>query len=64
MNAPVRVMDIVGCARCRADGHKQLEFHRFTRPVEVAGSGESPYTHWAICPTTGEPILLRTVPKP
>ncbi len=49
-------LSIVGCARCHGDGHYDLIFAPFTFPVELDG-GE-PLTHWALCPVTGEPILL------
>jgi hypothetical protein len=55
---PDRVLDIVGCARCHGDGHTELVFRRLAHPVE---SSEVPLTHWATCPTTGEPILLAIV---
>ena len=49
-----RVMiDITNWARC-GDIHPQLEFHEFTVP-----SGE--YTYWALCPNTGQPILMEIV---
>jgi hypothetical protein len=54
------VQDIVGCARCHGDGHKGLKFRKLTHPVEVLNGAEwvpGP-THWATCPTNGEPILL------
>lgn len=50
---PFRV-DLVGCARCHGPGHHGLDFVRLRRPVEEDG-----WTHWATCPNTGEPILLR-----
>lgn len=50
-------IDLVGCARCHGDGHKGLKFAKLTHPVDDP-TGE--YTHWAPCPTNGEPILLRT----
>ncbi len=59
---PVTV-DLVGCARCRGDGHPGLEFLPLAYPVELEGD-EPDLTHWAPCPTNGEPILLRVEPKP
>lgn len=48
--------DIRDCARCGQD-HEQLEFKSLTRPVEY--HGESIYQLWALCPVSGEPILMR-----
>ena len=42
---------IRNCARCGQD--HELEFRRFQRPMQRTG-----YTHWATCPTTGEPIIM------
>lgn len=46
-----------GCARCHGDGHGNLTFTQLTHPVDV-GDG-APLTHWALCPATLEPILMR-----
>lgn len=46
--------DLVGCARCDGDGHPNLTFKKFKLP---AGENDE-WTHWATCPTTGEPILM------
>lgn len=60
------IKSIVGCARCHGDGHDDLLFNPFTYPVK-AGRVERPdksividleATHWALCPTNGEPILM------
>lgn len=53
---------IVGCARCYGEGHTDLLFEPLTHPVDV-NDDLGPLTHWAPCPTNGEPILLRTVPE-
>ncbi len=39
------------CARCKGD-HGGLTFTEFTNP------SNSMFTHWCMCPTSGEPILL------
>jgi hypothetical protein len=39
-----------GCARCGGD-HRAVLFKPFRRACD-------PFTHWAACPRTGEPILL------
>lgn len=57
MSDDTRILNITGCARCHGDGHKGLVFERLLHPVEV----DPPLTHWATCPTTGEPILMAIV---
>ena len=48
---PVAVQRIVGCARC-GQTHRDLSFHKLARPC-------GDLTHWAPCPTNGEPILMQ-----
>jgi len=44
-----------GCARCGGD-HDDLTYRPFSRPIpDVDGA----FTHWASCPETGDPILMR-----
>lgn len=43
-------MTVRGCARCNED-HEQLVFLKLGQPCQE-------WTHWAVCPTTNEPILL------
>ena len=50
-------MTIVGCARCHGDGHEDVFWMPLTHPLEAGGVR---FTHWAPCPTNGEPILMRT----
>jgi hypothetical protein len=45
------ISNVRGCARCGGD-HPKLEFKKFKNPCIER-------THWALCPTTGEPILMR-----
>lgn len=45
---------LAGCARCSGD-HKRLTWKRFDRPVEV--SERERIIQWAMCPTSGDPIL-------
>ncbi len=52
------VINQVGCARCDGDGHPNIVFHPFTRPIEVDGIK---LTHWAMCPTVNEPIVLMSI---
>jgi hypothetical protein len=47
-------IDVVACARCGED-HKSLKFKKLTKPEE------GDYTHWSMCPTLDEPILLKIV---
>lgn len=55
-------MDVVGCARCRGDGHEGLTFAALDNPVEIEGKdGMIVLTHWTPCPTNGQPILLAFV---
>lgn len=49
-------INIRGCARC-GEEHDLLEFKKLQRPV-------GHLTHWALCPTTGEPVLLKILGTP
>jgi hypothetical protein len=49
--------DQVGCARCDEVGHEGMVFTKLTHPFEPT-EGDV-WTHWAPCPTNGEPILLQ-----
>lgn len=64
-NAHPQTVDLKGCARCYANGHPGLTFEPLTYPVVVAEHDaeeghELEFTHWAPCPTNGQPILLAT----
>jgi len=50
------------CARC-GSGHG-LTFQPFKQFVIDSESGEVRYTHWAMCPLSDEPILMRVVDEP
>ena len=52
-------VSINGCARCHGEGHVGLIFQPLTHPVEFPGVDIQALTHWCLCPTTREPILLR-----
>jgi hypothetical protein len=53
---PVDVtQDQVGCARCYADGHPGITYRPLTFPIRLADGWKG--THWAPCPTNGEPII-------
>lgn len=51
---PDLVIDLDSCARCGA-GHPGLELRTFSHPADT-GRGII-FTHWGLCPATGEPIL-------
>lgn len=53
--------DQVGCARCLAPGHRQMTYLPLTHPI---AAGEYLFTHWALCPANGEPILLTLTATP
>lgn len=46
------------CARCNGD-HPRITFHPFKQSITDKAATE--WTHWASCPETGEPILMRFV---
>lgn len=52
----VLVSGVGSCARCGAD-HQSLRFERLLH--EMRDSDGTVWTHWARCPTNGQPILLR-----
>lgn len=60
-DAWVPVAKLTGCARC-GEEHHELVFRPLVRAVER--DGDVIATHWAACPTSGDPILMITLPKP
>jgi hypothetical protein len=54
-------VDLQGCARCGA-AHPGLYFAPLTRQIPEPG-GE-PFTHFALCPTNAEPVLMRSTDVP
>jgi hypothetical protein len=52
---------IITVARCdRCDGHhRNLEFAEFKRPLFAGGVY---FNYWALCPATGEPIIMAVAP--
>lgn len=56
----VFTFDQVGCARCGGEGHKPITFKKLQKPSELPGGIK--FTHWAPCPTTGEPIMFAQLP--
>jgi len=51
------------CARCQGT-HERMKFIQFKRAVYQQEDGVCRYTHWAMCPTTNEPILMRVLDNP
>lgn len=47
-------MILMNCARC--GGEHEVEWKLFTNPIT---DWEGSWTHWALCPTNGEPILMK-----
>lgn len=54
---------VVNCARCGRT-HEQVEWRRLERPIVDADEERTTWTHWAPCPTNGDPILMREEPPP
>lgn len=52
------IISITGCARCHGDGHEDLDFQPLKHPFQIDGILLG--THWAMCPTLNEPIMLTT----
>jgi hypothetical protein len=55
------ILDLEGCARCHGEKHNNLEFKKLTNPMVV---GDVTITHWAMCPSINEPILLQITTNP
>lgn len=51
-----RVKLLKSCARCGGD-HAGLAFRKLVHPIPSAVGGD--FTHFALCPLRGEPILMR-----
>lgn len=48
--------DVRRCPRCHAD-HGEIPYKQLTFPIEIIGGPT--ITHYALCPTSGQPLLLR-----
>lgn len=48
-------IDIPRCARCLTE-HDQLLFKQLGHPIELPY--QPPVTHWSLCPSNGQPILM------
>ncbi len=60
------ISSLRGCARCGEDHLQDISFTAFRVPVrEVDGEepGKLLFTHWALCPTSGEPLLMIVIEK-
>ena len=53
-------VDVKDCARCRKN-HNDLYFSSFKNPILETKDDEPRWTHWGMCPTYQEPILLRVI---
>lgn len=60
---PQITTDVRDCARC-GDDHDGVIFAELLRPIELMQRQGGGYvfkiTHWASCPKTAEPILMRS----
>lgn len=59
-------IDMKGCARCHGPGHDGIVFKPLDYPVPVWVGERLIHvnaTHWAPCPTNGQPILLTRIKK-
>lgn len=58
---------VKNCARCKRDhGNGEVVYEKLDHPIQVhAGDeiGTVTATHWAPCPTNGQPILMAFVAK-
>lgn len=61
----VIVTNLIGCARCHGEGHDDVAFERLRFPITVLDDEGEPAraTHWAMCPTLSEPILMAVVQR-
>ena len=56
----MKLKRISNCARCGQD-HEDIEYESFTHPI--VDSDRTEWTHFAKCPTNGQPILIKMEPK-
>ena len=55
-----QTQDVKGCARCGGE-HVAVTFKPMQKAMAPADAPVS-WTHWAPCPTNGEPIMLSISP--
>lgn len=60
MKSETTQVDITICARCRGK-HIGLKARLFSEGPVKEASGHV-WTHWAVCPETGEPLFVRKLP--
>jgi hypothetical protein len=53
------ITTVEGCARCGGK-HADLDFKPFSQN-SIKDSDGADWTHWALCPATGEPLILQVV---
>lgn len=56
-DSKIEVSGIESCARCGGNHEQSVWFFKFTYPIQ--DSDGTMWTHWAVCPTNGEPILAK-----
>jgi hypothetical protein len=55
----MKVRNIDNCSRC-GGRHDELEAKKFDRPHACEENIQTrTWTHWAMCPTSGDPIMVR-----
>ncbi len=59
----LKVGNISPCCRCQQAHLDGLFFAAFKSPVRDDYRNVQ-YTHWALCPITGEPLLVAVLPPP
>lgn len=52
------LLNVSGCGRCGGI-HTELSFVPFINPILI---GPVKRTHWALCPATGEPLMMHIRP--
>lgn len=57
--ARIGTVSVSHCARCLGS-HDGIPYAAFTHPPEGPGGKLWPY--WAVCPETGEPVMLEVGP--
>lgn len=52
------ITNIKNCARCGGD-HSEVIGAKLTIPFSPPEAAPVTWTHWAMCPSNGEPILIK-----
>lgn len=55
-------LTVSGCSRCGED-HAHLPIDRLHRAHAPPEAAPVEWSHWATCPTNGQPILISFTPK-